>query len=173
MKTIIGVFVLALLGSAHAYAHDAFEKVRCDGDIVKALIGQRDFDEPTIVTENRHRDIGLKELGAWEDNGFSSFSWSICGKQFVVLYIDRTRVPHDVLEIPPHSESTPAFEGLCKLNGKLMSESVVAILTDESGKDELPAETAWRVDEKTVKFVKQPTGGLLCPRDGVIKAQSR
>ena len=75
------------------------------------------------------------------------------------------------MQIPPHSKSNPEFEGRCKLNGKPMTQSVVAILREQAG-DELPADAAWRVDEKAIKFVKMPTDGLLCPRDGILERSS-
>ena len=34
----------------------------------------------------------------------------------------------------------------------------------------LPAKVAWKIDEKTKKFVSLPTKGLRCPRNGIITA---
>lgn len=167
MKTIIGVLILAVLGGAHAYARDGFEKVRCDGDIVKALVGQRIANEPVVATEGRHKDLHLKDLGASDNDSFSSISWLICGREIMVLEDNRTHTVHDALQIPPHSKSNPEFEGFCKLKGKAMRESVVAILSDQGGQDELPADAAWKIDERTLKFVKTPTDDLLCPRSGI------
>jgi hypothetical protein len=81
----------------------------------------------------------------------------ICGKEFMVLEDNRTNAFRDVLQIPPHSKSNPEFQGRCKLKGKLMPESVVAILRDQGGQDELPADAAWRIDEKVIKFIKVST----------------
>lgn len=168
MKKIIGVLILALLGCSPAYARDGFEKVRCDGDIVKALIGQHGSNEPVMAIEARHKDLDLKDLGASDYDSFSSIGWLICGKEFMVLEDNHSNIFRDVLPIPAHSKSNPQFEGRCKLNGKLMPQSVVAILRDQAGQDELPAEMAWRIDEKLVKFVKvASTDGMLCPRDGI------
>jgi hypothetical protein len=168
MRKIVGIFILAFLGCSHAYARDGFEKVRCDGDIVKALVGQRGANEPVVATEARHKDLNLKDLGASDDNGFSSITWAICGKEFMVLEDDRTDIVRDALQIPPHSPGNPEFQGFCKLKGKEMAETVVAVLRDRSGQDELPAEAAWKIDEKAVKFVRLPTDDLLCPRDGIV-----
>jgi hypothetical protein len=167
MKKIVGIAILALLGSSHAYARDGFEKVHCNGDIAKALIGQRGSNEPVVAIEGRHKDLDLKDLGASDYGSFSSISWLVCGKEFMVLEDNRTNFVHDVLQIPPHSKSNPEFQGRCKLKGKPMPESVVAILRDQSGQDELPADAAWKIDEKLVKFVKMSADGLLCPRDGI------
>jgi hypothetical protein len=167
MRKIVAILVLALLGCSHAYARDGFEKVRCDGDIAKALIGQRGSNEPVMAIEKRHKDLDLKDLGASDFDSFSSISWMICGKEFMLLEENRTNLIRDALQIPPHSKSNPEFQGRCKVKGKSMSESVVAILRDQAGQDELPADAAWRIDEKAVKFVKMPTDGMLCPRDGI------
>jgi hypothetical protein len=167
MKRTIGILILTLLGCSQAYARDGFEAVRCDGDIVKALVGQRGVDEPVVKTEARHKDLGLKDLGASDDDGFSSITWLICGKEFMVLEDDGANIFHDALQIPPHSKSNPAFQGFCKLKGKAMRQVVVAVLRDQTGQDELPAVAAWKIDEKTIKFVKLAPDDLLCPRSGV------
>ena len=167
MRKIVGILILTLLGCSHAYARDGFEKVRCGGDIAKALIGQHGSNEPVVAIEGRHKDLNLKDLGASDYDSFSSISWLICGQEFMVLEDNRTDIVRDVLQIPLHSKSNPEFQGLCKLKGKLMPESVVAVLRDQGGQNELPADVAWRIDEKAVKFVKVPTDGMLCPRDGI------
>lgn len=167
MRKIVGILILTLLGCSHAYARDGFEKVRCGSDIAKALIGQRGSNEPVIATEGRHKDLNLKDLGASDYDSFSSIAWLICGKEFMVLEDNRTDVVRDVLQIPLHSKSNPEFQGVCKVEGKPMPETVVAILREQAGQNELPADAAWRIDEKAVKFVKVPTDGMLCPRDGI------
>jgi hypothetical protein len=167
MRKIVCVLILALMGCSQAYARDGFEKVRCGSDIVKALIGQRGANEPVMAIEARHKDLDLKDLGASDYDKFSSIGWMICGKEYMVLEENRTNLIRDVLQIPPHSKSNPKFEGRCKQNGKLMAESVVAILRDQAGQNELPADAAWRIDEKAVKFVKASTDAMLCPRDGI------
>lgn len=134
---------------------------------MQALVGQRGSNEPVVAIEARHKDLDLKDLGASDYGSFSSITWLICGKEFMVLEDNRTNIVRDVLQIPPHSKSNPEFQGRCKLKGKLMPESVVAILRDQSGQDELPADAAWKIDEKVVKFVKMSTDGMLCPRDGI------
>ena len=173
MKKIIATLIFALLGCAHAHASDGFEKVRCGGDIVKALIGQHGANEPVMAIEARHKDLDLKDLGALDYGRFSSITWMICGKEFMVLEDNKTNVFRDVLQIPPHSKSNPEFQGRCKLKGKETPGNVVAILRDQGGENELPADAAWRIDEKAVKFVKLPTDGLLCPRDGISEPGSK
>jgi len=169
MKQIIGLSFLALMFCAPAHAGDGFEKVRCDGDIPKALIGQRGSNEPVVKIEARHKDLALKDLGASDYDSFSSITWLICGKEFMILEENRSGLVRDVLPIPPHSKSAPLSEGICKLNGKPMKESTLAILREQTGAEDLSAEVAWRVDEKAIKFVKMPADGLLCPRDGILE----
>jgi hypothetical protein len=165
MRKIVGILI-ALMGCSHAYASDGFDKVRCGSDIAKALIGQRGSNEPVMTIESRHKNLDLKHLGASDYDSFSSISWMICGKEFMVLE-DSTNAFRDVLQIPPHSKSNPEFQGRCKLRGKLMPDSVVAILRDQGGHNDLPADAAWRIDKKVIKFIKVSTDGMLCPRDGI------
>jgi hypothetical protein len=172
MQKSFGVFLVTLLAFSPAYARDGFEKVRCDGDIAKALIGQRGSNEPVMAIEKRHKDLSLKDLGASDYDRFSSISWLICGKEFMVLEDNRTSLVYDALAIPPHSKSNPEFEGYCKIGGKTTPESVVAILRDQSGEGDLPADAAWKIDEKSMKFIKIPTNDLLCPRDGILASPS-
>ena len=164
---LAGVFLVALAACAPASARDGFEKVRCDGDIAKALIGQRGANEPVMAIEARRKNLGLRDLGASDFGAFSQITWLICGEEFTVLEDNRSNLVRDALQIPPRSKGHREFQGLCKLNGQPMADSVVAILSDQSGESELPAEVAWQIDEKAVKFVKASTDGLLCPRDGI------
>jgi hypothetical protein len=165
--------VMAYVSLGCAYASDGFEKVRCNGDIAKALVGQRGSNEPVMAIEARHKDLALKDLGASDYGSFSSITWLICGKEFMLLQDNRTNVFHDVLQIPPHTKSNPEFAGQCKLKGKLMPDSMIAILRDQSGQAELPADAAWKIDAKAVKFVKLSTDDMLCPRDGILPSSAQ
>jgi len=118
--------------------------------------------------EGRHKDIGLKDLGASEvSDQLSEISWQICGSEFMLLE-DNNSVVQDVLLFPPHSKSAPEFVGACKLNGQEMPETIVAVLANKDGVDVLSATSAWRIDKTDKKFVKIFTDGLICPRDGII-----
>ena len=57
MKTLVGLLFLSLLAASPAHARDGFDKVRCGGDIVKALVGQRADNEYVMVIEARHKNI--------------------------------------------------------------------------------------------------------------------
>lgn len=169
VEAVAALLITTAAVCSQAHARDGFEKVRCNGDVARALIGQRGSNEPVVAIEGRHKDLKLKDVGASDYGRFSSITWLICGREFVVLEHNRTNLIHDVLPIPPRSTTTPAFEGTCKINGKAMREVVIAILRDEGGGDALPAEAAWRIDEKKIRFVRMNPEGLLCPRDGIWK----
>ena len=118
MKIVYALSFVALFCASNADAGDGFEKVRCGGDIVKALVGQPESNERIVVLEARHKDIGLKDLGALEaDNGWFPITWLICGQEFLLIVSERTDVVADALAIPPHSKSHPKFQGSCKRNG--------------------------------------------------------
>jgi hypothetical protein len=51
---------------------DGFESVRCGSDVRKALLGRKMSNEKIVVLEERHKDLGLKDLGASEISDHSS-----------------------------------------------------------------------------------------------------
>jgi hypothetical protein len=161
--------LLLVCGAAYS-AQDGFSGVRCGADIPAALHGRRMPDETVVTIESRHKDLGLKDLGADElEKGWSLISWQICGGEFMLIEDDRSIV-RDVLKVPPHSKSTPESSGPCTMNGADVPGFVVAILDRKPGGANLPATVAWRVDEKEGKFIPLPTAGLLCSRAGIITA---
>jgi len=166
-KTVFCVLVL-LLASVQAHALDGFEKIQCGSDVPKALIGQRTSDEPVAAIESRHAALGLKNLGGSEisDQLFSA-SWQICGTEFALILDDHS-VVRDVLQFPTHSRSAPGFLGSCQVAEKKVPGTIVAVLKNEPGTEMLAAEAAWKIDEKSAKFVKMTTESLRCPRDGIF-----
>jgi hypothetical protein len=171
------VFLAALVGGA-AHAQDGFEAVRCGGDIRSALLGKQMGNEPAAQIEQRHANLGLKDLGGDEiSDNLNSTSWRICAKEYVVVS-DQRGVVRDVLLFPPHSRVAPQFSGTCQANGKKTSGAMIGVLDDHgangashySPQDEtlLPATAAWKIDEKTGTFVPYPTTGLSCPRSAII-----
>jgi hypothetical protein len=64
MKLYVMLLAFVVLICDQASAGDEFEAVRCGGDIPRALIGKHSPNEPVGVTEARHRDLALKDLGA-------------------------------------------------------------------------------------------------------------
>lgn len=167
MRKLFVTLVPLILSCAGAQAKDEFAKLRCDADIPKALIGQRESNEPVVKTEAKYKALGLKHLGAdIVSDDMNTISWRICGKEFMVL--DKRSTIADVVEFPPHSRTSPPFSGACRIKGRETGDMIVAVLDDASGKgDFLPAKAAWRIDEKAGKLVKMETSDLLCPRTGV------
>jgi hypothetical protein len=96
-----------------------------------------------------------------------SASWQICGKEFALILDDHS-VVRDALQFPGHSPSAPGFMGSCQVGEKKVPGTIIAVLTNETGTESLAAEAAWKIDEKSAKFVKMTTDGLRCPRDGIF-----
>ncbi|MDR3468468.1 MAG: hypothetical protein P4M07_21245 [Xanthobacteraceae bacterium] len=160
---------LALISCAwgHAAIADEFQDVRCGADIPKALIGRHSSNGRVAVLEKKYGSLGLKDLGSDEiSDRLSSVSWRICGAEFVLL-IDRGGLVRDVLPFPQHSRQAPAFSGNCQLKGRELPDVVLAILDGASAEDLLPVQSAWKIDQQHVKFVKASSEGLLCPRSGI------
>jgi hypothetical protein len=160
MRIVIGSLIVVLaLFSQNAYsASDEFKDVTCGSDIPKAIIGKHSPNERVVVTEARHKDIGLEDEGA-DDVGendsdrLSTIYWKICGRRFVVL--DSKGLIRDVMQLPPKTDSTDEYTGKCKIDGKEIHEMVLAMRKNEVIK------TAWKIDGKK-GFVKISTQGLQC-----------
>jgi hypothetical protein len=170
---IISIFC-SLSSFGIALAGDGFEGLKCGADLSQSLRGLRISNEPVAAIEGRHRDLGLKDLGASEiSDNLSAVSWLICGEEYLLLEDSRGLV-RDVLLFPAHSKSSPAFSGLCQVKGREQPGVIVAVLDNSTGlantsgpKALLPAKAAWTIDEKSAKFVKTPMEGLQCPRSGI------
>jgi hypothetical protein len=166
----VAIFMLGVplfCGSSICNA-DGFDSVRCGSDVRKALLGRRMSNERIVVLEERHKDLGLKDLGAQEiSDRLSIIWWRICGEEYVVL---DDGVVRDVLKFPKHSKDSPEFFGSCQLNGNDLPGTAIGVLKNESGVEMLPAVTAWKIDEKQKKFVELKTEGLRCSRDGISTA---
>ena len=145
-------------------AKDAFDAVKCDGDVAKALVGKKIGDEPVAAIEKRHAAIGLHNEGG-DELAESLFyqSWTICGGSYHLL--ERRGVVRDVVRAD-HSSAAPSFVGACKIDGIETKDQVLAIL-EAGAADSLPAKSAWRIDEASAKFVGMDMKGLMCPRSGM------
>ena len=163
---IVALSLFCRIGICYA---DGFDSVRCGSDVRKALIGRKMLNETIAVLEQRHKDLGLKGLGASEiSDRLSAISWRICGEEYVLLE-DKDTV-RDVMKFPEHSKNAPAFIGSCQLNGHDLPGTAIGILKNENGVKLLPAVSAWKIDEKQMKFVELKTEGIRCSRDGIITA---
>jgi hypothetical protein len=126
-------------------------------------------NEKIVVLEERHKDLGLKDLGASEiSDRLTVISWEICGEEYVLL--EDNDVVRDVLKFPKHSKDAPQFVGSCQLDGHDLAGIAIGVLKNENGVERLPAVSAWKIDDKQMKFVPLQTEGLRCSRDGIITA---
>ena len=159
--------VLPLFCAGTMRAADGFEGVHCGSDVAKAMIGKKVSNERVVVIEARHKDLDLKDLGAEEiSDRRNLITWRICGDEYAVL--EEGDVVKDVLKLPPHSKETPQFLGSCQLNGKDLPGTIIGVLKNEEGASTLSVLSAWKIDEKKVKFVKLETEGLRCGREGIV-----
>jgi hypothetical protein len=160
--------ILPLFCGSGAFALDGFSSVRCGSDIRRALIGKTMTNERVVLTENRHKDIGLADLGGTEiSDRLFLISWRICGEEYALL--EEKDVVRDALKFPPHSKEFPQFIGSCQSKEGPVSGTMIAILLNEKG-DLLPVKLAWSIDEKRAKFITARTEGLRCPRSDIITA---
>lgn len=168
MKTILSITLLTLLCFSKLASADEFSAIRCGAYISKALIGQHNPDGKVTDIESRHKDIGLKDLGAdliSDDDDLWDVSWRICGQEYILLVDSIVR---DAMPFPSHSRLAPEFVGICKTNNKEMSDAVIAVLNPKESADDFPATVAWKIDEKNKRFVKIAVAGLTCPKTGII-----
>ena len=168
-KGSVAIFMLVLpvfCGTSICDA-DGFDSVRCGSDVRKALLGRTMRNERTVVIEERHKDLGLKDLGATEiSDRLFLISWRICGEEYV--FLEDHDVVRDVLKFPKHSNDSPQFIGSYQLNGHNVPGTAIGVLKNEAGVEMLPAVIAWKIDDKQMKFVKLQAEGLRCSRDGII-----
>lgn len=172
------VLFLFIIVCGKAWALDEFAGIKCGADVPKSLIGKRDSNERASVLEERHKDLGLKDLGGTEisDRLFLA-SWHICGREYELLVNSKTGLIRDVLSFPPHSATLPMFIGTCQARGKEIPGTFVAVLNNNAGhnaRDEklartmLKATAAWKIDETKEKFAQQSLEGLGCPLGGIV-----
>jgi hypothetical protein len=163
------ILVLPLFCSSSICAADGFDSVHCGSDVRQALLGHTMSNEKIVAIEERHKDLGLKDLGGTEiSDRLFLISWRICGEEYALLE-DRS-VVRDVLKFPKHSKDSPQFIGGCQLNGHDLPGTAIGVLKNEAGVESLPAVIAWKIDDKQMKFVKLETEGLRCSRDGISTA---
>jgi hypothetical protein len=176
-KTIVFLALLMFVGRA-VFAQNAFDAVRCGMEIQKSIIGKAQPNERIIVTESRYRDIGLKNEGGMEISKTLFLSgWTICGSEYQML-MDQHHVIRDVISFL-HSRKQPAFGGICKIDGREISDVVIAVLNIQTPLNAgqhyalndstlVPAIKAWKIDKNRAKFIKLSAELLRCPRNGIF-----
>jgi hypothetical protein len=178
MLKIPVILFLLMIVCGKVWALDEFQGIKCGADIPKSLVGKHDSNERVVRIEERHKDLGLKNLGGTEisDRLFLA-SWQICGSEYELLVNTKNGLIRDVLPFPHHPKTSPMFIGRCQTGGKEIPAPVVAVLDNSAGHDArdskmaqamLKATAAWKIDETTEKFAKQSTENLACPIDGII-----
>jgi len=67
-KGVVAIFalVIPLFCITSIYCADGFGSVRCRSDVRKALLGRTMSNETIVVLEERHKDLGLRDVGASE-----------------------------------------------------------------------------------------------------------
>jgi hypothetical protein len=70
-KGVVAIFalVIALFFMTSIYGADGFDSIRCGSDVRKALLGRTMSNEKIVVLEERHKELGLKDVGASEISG--------------------------------------------------------------------------------------------------------
>jgi hypothetical protein len=175
LSAILIVFVF-LCGKA--WAVDEFAGIKCGTDIPKALMGKRTSNERVVVTEARHKDIGLKDLGGDEvSDRLFLIGWQICGSEYELLLNTKTSQVLDVITVPPHTKTTPEAIGGCQVNGKDDPAAIIALLDNSAGynpadpslaRQSLKAKVGWKIDEAHNRFVSLPPETLTCPLATVV-----
>src|SRR5262245_20944973 len=134
IKGIIAILALVIslfCGSSICKA-DGFDSVRCGSDVGKALLGRTMPNEKIVAIEERHKDLGLKDLGGTEiSDRLFLISWRICGEEYVLL--EDKDVVRDVLKFPKHSQDSPQFIGSCQVNGHNVPGTAIGVLKNENG----------------------------------------
>ena len=140
MKTIVATFssLLLVFCIGSICGADDFDSVRCGSDVREALLGRTMSNHKVSVVEERHKDLGLKDLGDTEiSDRLFLISWRICGEEYVLL--EEKDVVRNVLKFPKHSKESPQFIGACQLNGHDLPGTAIGVLKNEDGAQVLPA----------------------------------
>jgi hypothetical protein len=170
------IVLFSVLFCLQGRAADEFDAIKCGADIPKAMVGKYSPNKRVVVTEARHKNLGIKDLGGTEISAqLFVVSWRICGSEFAELVNTKNHLVRDVLPIPAHSLYSPqSFVEGCQLASKEVPDAVVAILDNSQGQKPrgyletimLPAKVAWKIDERQERFVSMPTQGLSCAVSG-------
>jgi hypothetical protein len=178
MFKLSAILVVFLLLSAKAWAVDEFAGIKCSVDIPKALLGKQTSNERVVVTEARHKDIGLQDLGGDEiSDRLFLIGWQICGNEYELLLNTKTSRVLDVIAVPSHTKTTPEAIGGCQVNGEDIPEAIIALLDNSANynpqdsslaKKMLKVKIGWKIDEAHQRFVSLPPETIGCPLGTVV-----
>lgn len=153
-----------LLSANGVAAEKSFDGVTCKSDIPSALIGRQMPNERVVLTEPRHKDIGLKHLGAYgmenEGDPWTLITWEICGRDYIVL--ERRGVVKDVLAAPLPKESLRSQIVSCVADGASKDGTAVAFVSVDKQPLRERVQNVWLIDEKKIKFSKIEGEEIMC-----------
>jgi hypothetical protein len=129
------IVLFSVFVCVHAWAADEFNTIKCGADIPKAMVGKHSSNERVVVTEARHSNLGLKDLGGVEiSDRLFLISWRICGGEYAVLLNTEKDVVRDILPVPVHSLQSPhSFAEGCQVASRDIPNAVIAILDNSKG----------------------------------------
>ncbi len=173
------ILLLGMVICVQGRAADEFDGLKCGDDIPKTMIGKHSPNERVVITEKRHGNLGLEDMGGIEiSDRLFLVSWRICGSEHAELVDTQKRLVLDVLPVPAHSLHSPeSFIEECQVGGNKLRDAVIAILDNSQGQKPkgyldqimLPVRVAWRIDEHHGRFVPMPTKALSCAVSGSSK----
>jgi hypothetical protein len=166
------IVLFSVLFCVQARAADEFDAIKCGTDIPNTMVRKHSPNRQVVVTEARHWNLGLKDLGGTEISAqLFVVSWRICGSEYAVLLNTKKSLVRDVLTVPAHSLLSPeSLFAKCQIASKEIPDDVIAILDNSQGQKPkgafeeimLPAKMAWKIDERQERFVPMPPQGLSC-----------
>lgn len=166
------IAIFSVLFCLQGRAADEFDAIKCGANIPKAMVGKHSPNTRVVVTEARHSDLSLKDLGGTEISAqLFVVSWRICGSEYAELINTKNHSVRDVLKVPSHSLLSPeSLFAKCQIAAKEIPDDVIAILDNSKGQKPkgafeeimLPAKMAWKIDERQERFVPMPPQGLSC-----------
>ena len=104
----ISMLILPLFCGTSICDADGFDSVHCGADVQKTLLGSTMTNEKVSVIEERHKDLGLKDVEGTEiSDRLFLISWRICGEEYALL--------EDQGVVRDRPEIFQTFEGLAPI----------------------------------------------------------
>jgi len=158
------LFLLPLLISFNVLSEEkSFDGITCQSNISVALIGRAMPNERVMVIEERYKNIGLEDLGAFgmepQGDPWTLISWLICGREYALL--EKNHIVKDVLESPFVGSYRSQIVS-CSVNGSKIPETAVVFINPEVTKWPMTAKNAWLIDDNAVKFVSIVGNEIIC-----------
>ena len=160
-----GLISAFTLFSANAIAAEkSFDGVTCKTNVSSALIGRHMPNERVVTTAARHKDIRLKNIGAYgmenEGDPWTLISWQICGREYLVL--ERRGIVRDVLASPMPLGSPESQIASCAVYGLRLHGTAVAFISANDNKWPMLVKYAWLINDDTLKFSRIEGKEIVC-----------